>query len=111
MDAYGQKYFITFIDDYSRYMHLYMLHNKTEALEAFKFFKAEVEKQCENKLRLWEPIEVVNIMVDIQKMDKHKVRFRSFFNKIGLLPNILSWLSVSEWCSRKKSPNIIGHGV
>lgn len=23
MDAYGQKYFITFIDDYSRYMYLY----------------------------------------------------------------------------------------
>ena len=47
MDTYGQKYFITFIDDYSRYMYLYMLHNKREALEAFKVFKAEVEKQCE----------------------------------------------------------------
>ena len=28
IDAYGQKYFITFIDDYSRYMYLYMVHNK-----------------------------------------------------------------------------------
>ena len=45
MDEYGQKYFITFIDDYSRYMYLYMLHNKNEALEAFKVFKDEVEKQ------------------------------------------------------------------
>ena len=41
MDAYGQKYFITFIDDYSRYMYLYMLYNKREALEAIKVFKAE----------------------------------------------------------------------
>lgn len=52
MDAYGQKYFITFIDDYSRYMHLYMLHNKSEALEAFKVFKAEVEKQCGKQIKI-----------------------------------------------------------
>ena len=44
MDAYSQKYFITFIDDYSRLMYLYTLHNKNEAREAFKVFKAEVEK-------------------------------------------------------------------
>ncbi|KAL4388039.1 hypothetical protein GQ457_09G022720 [Hibiscus cannabinus] len=48
MDVQGQKYFITFIEDYSRYMYLYMLHHKSEALEAFKVFKAEVEKQCES---------------------------------------------------------------
>ncbi|KAL5851083.1 hypothetical protein ACOSQ3_006201 [Xanthoceras sorbifolium] len=36
MDSYGQKYFISFIDDYSRYMYLYLLHNKNEALNAFK---------------------------------------------------------------------------
>ena len=35
MDTYGEKYFITFIDDYSRYMYLYMLHYKSEELEAF----------------------------------------------------------------------------
>lgn len=28
-------------------MYLYLLHNKSEALEAFKTFKAEVEKQYE----------------------------------------------------------------
>ena len=44
MEAHGQKYFITFIDDYSRFMYLYMLHNKNKALDAFKIFKAEVEK-------------------------------------------------------------------
>ena len=36
MDAHGPKYFISFIDYYSRYMYLYMLHNKDEALDAFK---------------------------------------------------------------------------
>ena len=43
MDMLGKKYFITFIDDYSRYMYVYLLHNKYEALDAFKVFKAEVE--------------------------------------------------------------------
>ena len=46
MDAYGPKYFIYFIDDYSQYMYIYLLHNKNETLDAFKVFKAEVEKQC-----------------------------------------------------------------
>ena len=52
MDAYGQKYFITFIDDYSRYMYLYMLHNKNEALDAFEVFKDEVEKQVGKQIKI-----------------------------------------------------------
>ncbi|KAL4376734.1 hypothetical protein GQ457_02G021410 [Hibiscus cannabinus] len=52
MDVQGQKYFITFIDDYSRYMYLYMLHHKSESLEAFKVFKAEVEKQCGKQIKI-----------------------------------------------------------
>ncbi|KAL5824162.1 hypothetical protein ACOSQ3_020225 [Xanthoceras sorbifolium] len=52
MDSYGQKYFISFIDDYSRYMYLYLLHNKNEALNAFKIFKAEVEKQCGKQIKI-----------------------------------------------------------
>ncbi|KAA8532494.1 hypothetical protein F0562_032527 [Nyssa sinensis] len=52
MDSHGQKYFISFIDDYSRYMYLYLLHNKNEALDAFKVFKAEVEKQCGKQTKI-----------------------------------------------------------
>ena len=39
----GQRYFITFIDDYSRYGYLYLIHEKSQALDVFKSFKAEVE--------------------------------------------------------------------
>ena len=49
MDSYSQKYFITFIGYYSRYMYLYVLHNNSETLDVFKIFKAEVEKQCGSK--------------------------------------------------------------
>ena len=52
MDAHGLKYFISFIDGCSRYMYLYMLHNKDEALNASKVFKAEVEKQCSKQIKI-----------------------------------------------------------
>ncbi|RVW73594.1 Retrovirus-related Pol polyprotein from transposon TNT 1-94 [Vitis vinifera] len=52
MDSHGQKYFISFIDDFSRYMYLYILHNKNEALDAFKVFKEEVEKQCGKQIKI-----------------------------------------------------------
>jgi len=52
MDASSPKYSITFIDDYSRYMYLYLLRTKDEALDAFKIFKAEVEKQCGKQIKI-----------------------------------------------------------
>ncbi|PKI57384.1 hypothetical protein CRG98_022229 [Punica granatum] len=48
----GHRYFISFIDDYSRYMYLYLLNEKAEALDAFKSFKAEVEKQKDKKIKI-----------------------------------------------------------
>ena len=55
-----------------------MLHNKIEATESFKVFKAEVEKQCEKY--------VVSILVDIHKMEKHKVHLRSSLTKWDCCP-------------------------
>ena len=39
----GYQYFITFIDDYSRYGYLYMMKHKDESFEKFKTFKNEVQ--------------------------------------------------------------------
>ena len=38
-------YFITFIDDYSRYGYLYLIKEKSESLDKFKIFRTEVERQ------------------------------------------------------------------
>ena len=43
-------YFITFIDDYSRYGHVYLLKHKSEGFDMFKTFKAEVENQLNRKI-------------------------------------------------------------
>ena len=52
MDANGLKYFVTFIDDYSRYMYLYLLCSKDEALGAFKVFKVEVDNRCGKHIKI-----------------------------------------------------------
>ncbi|KAA0053519.1 retrovirus-related pol polyprotein from transposon tnt 1-94 [Cucumis melo var. makuwa] len=41
----GYKYFILFIDDYSRYGHVYLIQNKSDSFEKFKEYKAEVENE------------------------------------------------------------------
>ena len=52
MDSHGQRYFISFIDDHSRYIYLYLLHNKNEALSASKIFKVKIEKQCSKQIKI-----------------------------------------------------------
>jgi hypothetical protein len=46
----GQKYFMTMIDDASRYCYIYLLKTKDEALNYFKTYKAEDENQQEKKI-------------------------------------------------------------
>ncbi|GJY79022.1 zinc finger, CCHC-type containing protein [Tanacetum coccineum] len=41
----NKKYFVTFIDDDSRFCYVYLLLTKDEALDKFKVFKTEVELQ------------------------------------------------------------------
>ncbi|KAM1649269.1 hypothetical protein ACFX14_010564 [Malus domestica] len=48
----GYKYFITFIDDFSRYCYLYLISEKSKALEVFKIYKKEVENQLELKIKI-----------------------------------------------------------
>ena len=49
----GYKYFITFIDDFSRYGYVELIHEKFDSLIVFKALKAKVES------RLGKPIKVV----------------------------------------------------
>ena len=44
----GRKYFIIFIDNYSRFCYVYLLHSKYETIDVFKTYKNEVEN-WENK--------------------------------------------------------------
>lgn len=48
----GKRYFITFIDDFSRFTYVYLMRNKDEAFDMFKRFKAEVENLHERKIKM-----------------------------------------------------------
>ena len=48
----GHKYFITFIDDYSRYGFFELISEKFDSLEAFKAFKEKVELQQGKEIKV-----------------------------------------------------------
>lgn len=47
----GNKYFVTFIDDYSRYSRVYILKNKNEVLDKFKEFKEIAETHTGKRIK------------------------------------------------------------
>jgi IS30 family transposase len=48
----GARYFLTFIDDFSRKTHVYLLKAKGEAFEKFKQYKALVENEIGHKIKV-----------------------------------------------------------
>jgi hypothetical protein len=45
----GKRYFMTFIDDCTRFCYVYLLKTKDVALHYFKVYKAKIENQLEKK--------------------------------------------------------------
>jgi transposase InsO family protein len=47
----GKRYFMTFVDDCTRFFYIYFLKSKDEALHYFKTYKAKVENQLKRKIK------------------------------------------------------------
>ncbi|WJZ90858.1 hypothetical protein VitviT2T_009975 [Vitis vinifera] len=47
----GHKYFLSFIDEFSRYSYVYLIREKSEALDVFKIYKAEVGNQLNRRIK------------------------------------------------------------
>jgi hypothetical protein len=47
----GERYFVTFIDDFSRKTHVYLLKAKGEVFDKFKAYKAMVENEIGMKIK------------------------------------------------------------
>ena len=58
----NKRYMITFIDDYSRFCYVFLLHSKDEALSMFKIFKNEVEVELDLRSNDLERIKEGNII-------------------------------------------------
>ena len=48
---HGGSYFITFIDDYTRYGHVYLISHKSEALNCFRRYMILVENQLDKSIK------------------------------------------------------------
>lgn len=48
----GARYFITFIDDYTRKVYVYFLKNKLDITSTFKKFKAQVENELGKRIKI-----------------------------------------------------------
>ena len=48
----GNKYFITFVDDSTKYCYVYLFKSKDETIEKFVLYKNEVENQLNKKIKV-----------------------------------------------------------
>jgi len=48
----GKRYFIIFIDDFSKYCYVYLVNHKSEFFDKFKVYKIEIENKFERKIKI-----------------------------------------------------------
>ena len=48
----GNKFFITFVDDSTKYCYVYLLKSKDEAIEKFVLYKTKVENRLNKKIKV-----------------------------------------------------------
>ena len=88
----GFYYFITFTDDFSRYGYVYLLKNKSDSFDKFKEYKAEVEKQTGNNIK---------ILRSDRGGEYLSLEFKDFLRECGIVsqltpPGTPQWNGVSE---------------
>ena len=81
----GHKYFITFIDDHSRYGFIELIR---DSLEAFTAFKLNLSSNKGTRLKWFILTKVVSIMVDIMRRDATLDHLRSTFRNVVLMLTI-----------------------
>ena len=94
----GHKYFITFIDDYSRYGFVELI------LEKFDSWRLSKQKLSSNKGRRskWFILpKVVSIMVDMMRHDATLDHLRSTFRNVALMLNIQCLVLLNEMGLRR----------
>ena len=73
------RYFITFIDDYSRYGYMYLMKNNSESFEKFKEYKNEVENQLDKKIKT---------LRNDRGGEYLSIEFSTFLKECGIIPQL-----------------------
>jgi len=88
INSFGkERYLITFIDNYSCYGYVYLLHEKSQVVDALEIYLNELERQLDRKVKLLDLIEVVSIMKDIMKLSNTQVHLLNSFRNVGFMRN------------------------
>ena len=48
----GNRFYVTFTDDYSKYVYIYLIKHNSETFEKFKEFKHEFGNQMDKKIKM-----------------------------------------------------------
>ena len=59
----NKKYIISFIDDFSRFSYVFLLHSKDETLEKFKIYKIKVDLKYDLHVKRPRADKVANTMI------------------------------------------------
>ena len=96
----GNRYIITFIDDFSRYAYVYLLKNKSDAFDKFKEFLLEVENQFGKKVK--------QIRSD-RGREYESTGFNSFVQLLGIIHETTPPYSpASNGVAKRKNRTLIG---
>ena len=72
-----QKYYVSFIDDFSKFSWIYLLKNKSDVFEKFRLFQAHVERLFDRK--------IIAMQTD---WGGEYQRLNSFFERIGITHHV-----------------------
>jgi len=78
------KYFIIFTDDFSRYGHVYLLDEKSQAVKALEIYINEVERQLDRKVKVVRSDRGGKYYERYDKSGQHLGSFAKFLEKRGI---------------------------
>jgi hypothetical protein len=77
-----ERYFITFIDDHSRNDYIYLLHYKSQAVNALEIYIDELERNLDMNMKLSSKIEVISkYYVRFDESGQHSSPFAKFLER------------------------------
>ena len=80
----GEKYFITFIDDFSRYGYIYLLNEKSQSVDALEVYITEVERQLDRKVKIVRSDRGGEFYGRYDESGQHPGPFAKFLEKHGI---------------------------
>ena len=83
----GHKYVINFIDEFSRYSYVHLIHENSEALNVFKIYKAKVGNQLNQRIKSVRSNKGDEYYGRFTELGQHSSAFSLFLREHGIVAN------------------------